>query len=81
MVGSHDGFAVKLEKFGNNSRQALIHRLYSFDSCFDHAGMADHVGIGEIEDDQVVIRHSCEHFVGNFERAHLRFQIVGSDLW
>src|SRR5436190_18714351 len=47
VVGGHDGFAVKLEKIGNNPRHAFIHCLYSFDSCFDRASMADHYDIGE----------------------------------
>ena len=38
--------------------------------------MADHVGIGKVEDDQVVIRHAREQFFSHFDGAHLRFQIV-----
>ena len=81
MVGGHDGFAVKLEQFGDNSRHAFIYRLYRFDSRFDHAAVADHVGIGEVKYDQIVVRHPREQLLGDFERAHLRFQIVSGDLW
>src|SRR6266496_3623684 len=81
MIGGDKGFAVNLEKFGNNSCGTFIHSLYSFDSSLDDTGVTDHVGIGEIQDDEIVIGHSCQHFVGDLKRAHFRFQIVGSNFW
>ena len=43
--------------------------------------MADHVGIGEVENDEIVVPHARQQFIGHFEGAHLRFQVVGGDLW
>ena len=40
------------------------------------AGVADHVGVGKVEDDQVVISHPRTHFIGDFAGAHLRLEIV-----
>ena len=41
--------------------------------------MSHHVGIGEIENDQIVIRHAGEHLSRDQGRAHFRLQIVGGN--
>ena len=43
--------------------------------------MPDHVGIREVEDDQIIMGQACQHLVGDEPRAHLRLQIVGRDFW
>ena len=44
--------------------------------------MADHVGIGEVEHDQIVFAgvDGADRLVGEFRRRHFRLQIVGRDL-
>src|SRR5947209_20560274 len=38
--------------------------------------MTNHVRIGEIQNDQIIIRHFRANIVSNWHRAHLRLQIV-----
>ena len=80
MIGGNDRFATELEQFRDDAPATFVHRLHRFDPGFDHAGMTDHVGIGEIQNNQIVVRHPGKHFVGHFERAHFGFQIVSSNL-
>ena len=49
---------------------------------FHHAGMAHHVRVGKVENHDVVFSalNALDGFVGNFERAHLRLEVVGCDL-
>ena len=81
MVRGDERFAVKFEKFGDNSGCAFIHRLHSFDSRLYDARVADHIGIREVQDDQIVVRHARKHFIGDLKCAHLGLQVVRSDLW
>ncbi len=34
--------------------------------------MSNHVGVGKIQHDQVVVLHARKDFIRDFERAHLR---------
>src|SRR6266446_2179990 len=70
MVRGDERFAVKFEKFGDNSGCAFIHRLHSFDSRLYDARVADHIGIREVQDDQIVVRHARKHFIGDFKCAY-----------
>ncbi len=44
--------------------------------------MSDHVRVGEVQDDQVVLAgpDRCHRLRGQFRRRHLRLQIIGRDL-
>ena len=42
--------------------------------------MPDHVRIGKVKNNQIVIRHARDNLVGHFPCAHLRLQIIGGDL-
>jgi hypothetical protein len=72
VVRCDDGFAAELQKFRDDPRTAFVHGLNRFYASFNHASVANHVGIGEIQDDQIVIGHAREQLVGHLERAHLR---------
>ncbi len=44
--------------------------------------MTDHVGVGEVEDNQVVFAgiDGCDRLVGQLGRRHLGLQVIGGDL-
>ena len=50
----------------HDSGKTFVDRLHRLDSGGDHAGVPDHVGIGEIQDDEVVISEAGQHFIGHF---------------
>ena len=81
VVRGDQRFAVKLEKFCDNSGTTSIHCLHRFDAGLDHTGVTHHVGICQIQNDQVVVSHAGEHFIADFKRAHLGFQIVRRNFW
>ena len=57
MVGRDQTCAAERQNLWPRSADdTLIDRFHRFDSGRDHAGMADHVGIGKIQNDQVVFR-------------------------
>ena len=79
MVGGDNAFAVELEQFRNYFGATLIDRFDGFDSRFDNAGVADHVGIGKVQDDQIEFVDPLEELIGHFKRAHFRLKIVSRD--
>ena len=80
MVGGDQSFAAQRKHFWNNPAAAGVDRFYGFDPGLDHAGVTYHVGIREVENDQVVVSHPGEDRFSDFERAHFRLEIVGRDL-
>ena len=63
--------------------QAGVDRLDRLDHGRDHAGVADHIGIREVDDDEVVrALADCLHqAVADAIGAHLGLEIVGGDLF
>jgi hypothetical protein len=61
--------------------QTGIHRFHRLDRGGQAAGMADHVRVGEVQDDHVVLAgvDRGDRFVGQFGGGHFRLQIVGGD--
>ena len=45
-----------------------------------HPGVADHVGVGEVDDDEIVVLEATIDFEGEVGTAHLRFVVVGGHL-
>ena len=80
MIGRDETFAVKLEKLRDDAGDTFVHRFDRFDSGCQYSGVPDHVRIGKVKNNQIVICHSREHFIGYFACAHFRLKIVGSDL-
>ncbi len=62
--------------------ETKVDRLDRLDRRLEVAGMADHIGVGVVEDDDLEAagRDRFEQPVGDFEGGHLGFQIVGRDL-
>ena len=80
MICGDQGLPVEFEQFRNDARATCIDRLNRFDAGFDNTGVADHVRVGEVKDNEIVVRHARKEFFGHFEGAHLGFKVVGSDL-
>src|SRR5580700_6939721 len=81
MVRSDKTLAAKIEEGRHNSRNALVDCFNSFDSGSNDSGVPNHVGVGAIQNDQVVTCHSREHLVSNEPRAHFWLQIVAHNFW
>ena len=79
MVGGDETFSAEIKKFRNDSRATFVHRLNGLDAGFDNSSVTNHIGVREIQNDQIVIGHARENFIGDFVRAHFRLQIVGGD--
>ena len=64
---------------GSNAPETRIDRLDGGHGRADHAGMADHVGVGVVDDDEVehVTLQTLHEFVGHGVGAHLWLVIVG----
>ena len=77
MVRRDQTFAVQIEQFGKNTRYAFINRLHRLDTGRNHSGVSNHIGIGEIEDNQIVVGHARQHLLCEEPRTHLRLKIVG----
>ena len=62
--------------------RARVDRFHRLDRGRQTAGVADHVGVGVVEDDQVVFAGADrrDHLVGQLRRRHLGLQVVGRDL-
>ncbi len=62
--------------------QALVDRLYRRYRGRDHAGVTDHVGVGEVDDPESkptrpVLAPSTDERGGGLAGAHLRLVVVG----
>jgi len=79
VVRREDAFTAKIKELLDDAGTTFVNGFHSFDSRFHNAGVANHVGVSEIKDNQIVIGHPCEDFIGDRQRAHFRLQIVGSD--
>ena len=73
MVRCDEAFAVELEKLPHDATNTFIHGFDRLDSGPDDSSMPNHVGIGKVENDQIVIGHARQKFICDFERAHFRF--------
>ena len=66
-----------------NLRQAGVHGLDRLNRRLEFSGVSHHIGVGKVDDNHVkraVVRR-FNHRLSNAGSAHLRFQIVSSDLW
>ncbi len=82
VVGGNDDLAIGFAQAFHDLSQRLVHGLDRLDTGVDVAGMADHVGVGDVAYKGVVFAGTDRfaQFVGQFEYAHFRLQIVGGHL-
>jgi len=82
MVGREEQRAAGFANGVGNPAETRIHRLDGLDGRVQLAGVTDHVGIGVVQDDEVVFPRadSGDGFVGELRRRHLGLEIVGGHL-
>ncbi len=73
MVGRDENGAINFKYFGNEDGEGFVDGFDSLDGGLLIAGMGDHVGIGVVDEDEVVfvLGQELEEFVGDFRGAHL----------
>ena len=62
--------------------EALVDGLDRLHRGLDHAGVADHVRVGEVDDRErrLLVVEVLDERVGGLARAHLRLVVVGRDV-
>ncbi len=82
VVGGDDGHAALGVDGRHQPPGALVHRLDRLDGRLQNAGVADHVGIGEVDQHEVVVAFvdPPDDLVHQQPSAHLRLKIVGRHL-
>ncbi len=82
VVGGDDQRAAGALDGVGDAPEPGVDRLHRLDRRRQAAGVADHVGIGVVQDDQVVLAgvDRGDDLVGQFRRRHFRLQVVGRDL-
>ena len=76
VVRGDEQFAAEAQGFLDDGFHARVDGFHRLDGGLDHAGMADHVGVGEVEYHEIVILEFGNHGLGDLRRAHLRFEII-----
>lgn len=81
VVGGDEELTTEGEDFFADFGDALVDGFAGFDGGIDDAGVTDHVGVGEVEDDEVVVAELVEDGFGDFGGGHFRFEVVGGDIF
>ena len=81
VVCSEQNCAPFLEDLVHDLTHAAVHYLDRLHSRVEYAGMAHHIGIGKIENDEVVLAgiDATHQLIQNPVGAHLWLQIVCGD--
>ena len=82
MVGSDEGDAPHLAGGFHHLSHATIHRLHRQARSFVDAGMPDHIAVGEVEDDDIIVAAFNPFHAGSsyFVGGHIRLHVIGSHL-
>ena len=82
VVGGDQGDTAHLGGGLHHLAHALVHGLHSLDGGLKDAGVAHHVAVGEVQDDDVVLAalDALHALVADLVGAHLGLQVVGSHL-
>ena len=73
---------IMLFDFRNNSAHARINGFHCFDGGIHDAGVADHIAVGKVADDEgiLVACNGFDYLIADLFGAHLRDKIVGGEL-
>ena len=82
VVGGNEGHAAHPGGSLHHLAHPRVHGLHGLDGGLEHAGVAHHVAVGEVEDDHIVIAtlNALDGLLGDLGGAHLRLEIVGGHL-
>ena len=82
VVGGDQALTAHLEDRVNDLAYAVVGRFDRLDGCLEHAGMADHVAVCKVQDDNVVLagQDALDALLGDSRLAHLRLKVIGRDL-
>ena len=82
VVGGDDQRPALLVDGRDDLAEAGVRLLDRRDGGRDHAGVADHVGVGEVDDPEAVavLTPVLGEGLGRGGRAHLRLVVVGGDV-
>jgi len=81
VVRGDEEFSAEAEGLLDDLFHGVVDDLDSFHGCLDNSGMADHVGIGEVQDDEIEVLEVFHDGFRDFLGGHLRFEIVGGDVF
>ena len=82
MVSGQESAATGVQHSGDDLFDSSVHSLNGLDSSLKNAGVADHIAVCEVQDDHVVLAalDALDALVSDLGGAHLRLEVVGSDL-
>ena len=82
MVGGDEGAAAGLQHSGHHLIHSGIHSLNGLDRSIEHAGVADHIAVCEVQDHHIVLAalDALDALGSNLGGAHLGLQVIGGDL-
>ena len=82
VVGGDEGAAAGVQYSGNHLIHAGIHSLNSLDRSLEYASVADHIAVGEVQDDHIVLAalDALDALGSDLGGAHLGLQVVGGNL-
>src|ERR1043166_8613860 len=82
VIRRHDGCAAPSQNCIHHAPDAGINRLDGLDGGTQIAGVTDHVSVGIVEDEQIILIRcdAAEHFLGDREGGHFRFLVVRRDV-
>ena len=82
MIGGYESHTVHLKGGGNNAPDALVNGFDGLDCSVEYTGVADHVAVGEIENDHVILSafDSLANGVANGICAHFRLKVEGGHI-
>ena len=82
VVGGDEGAAAGLQHSGHHLIHSGIHSLNGLDRSIEHAGVADHIAVCEVQDHHIVLAalDALDALGSNLGGAHLGLQVIGGDL-
>ncbi len=82
VIGGDQRFASDLFQRFNDPSDTLVQAFHRLDRGLEHAGVANHVAVGVVDDDHVVtlVLDGLDDAISHFGRAHFRLHVVSGDL-
>src|SRR5690606_34736017 len=79
MVSGDQRFAADLVQRGLDAAYALVQAFHGLDRGLEHPGVANHVAVGVVDDNDVVtlLLDGLDNAVGDLGGAHFWLQVIG----